>query len=152
MQKCVLMEDEETMGQLTSGLRSRSGTESEAFGWSGISYNTRVGVGFFVQLRSECPLGSFFTSHSQIRNSWWNGTISFETFVEADISCCASRFPLILTAKFHSFYVKESETLERSELESDIVPPSPQPRLTWWDLKNETCKIEIMEVICKWKV
>ena len=34
-----------------------------------------------------------------------------------EISCCASRFPLILTAKFHSLYVKESETeiLERPE-------------------------------------
>jgi len=28
------------------------------------------------------------------------------------ISCCAPQFPLILTAKFHSFYVKESEILE----------------------------------------
>jgi len=25
------------------------------------------------------------------------------------ISCCASRFPLIVIAKFHSLYVKESE-------------------------------------------
>jgi len=45
------------------------------------------------------------------------------------ISCCAPRFPLILTAKFHSLYVKcresESEILERSE--SDILPPTPQP-------------------------
>jgi len=36
-----------------------------------------------------------------------------------------SQFPLILRDKFHSFYVKESEILERSE--SDLVPPTPQP-------------------------
>jgi len=35
------------------------------------------------------------------------------------ISCCAPRFPLILRAKFHSLYVKESE----------ILPPTPQPWL-----------------------
>ena len=39
------------------------------------------------------------------------------------ISCCAPRFPLILTAKFHFLDVKKvaSEILERSELE--ILPP-----------------------------
>ena len=81
---------------------------------------------------------------------WYN---FFETFVETDISCCVPRFPLILTATFHSLYVKEleseilerpeseilerwsrdseSEILERSklELESDILPPTPQPWL-----------------------
>jgi len=35
------------------------------------------------------------------------------------LSCCAPRFPLILTVKFHSLYVKES----------DILPPTPQPAL-----------------------
>jgi len=50
-----------------------------------------------------------------------NGTISFETFIETNNSCCAPRFPLIasccklLTAKFHSRYV------EGSELESRVV-------------------------------
>jgi len=45
------------------------------------------------------------------------------------ISCCAPRFPLILTDKFHSLNVKESDFLERSELKSDILPPTPQPWL-----------------------
>jgi len=53
------------------------------------------------------------------------------------MSCCAPRFPMILTAKFHSLHVKEPETLEwsesenleRSKLESDILPPTPQPCL-----------------------
>jgi len=51
--------------------------------------------------------------------SCWNGIISFETFVESEISCYVPRFSSILTAKFHSIYVKESESeiLERLELE-----------------------------------
>ena len=64
--------------------------------------------------------------------AYWYGTISFETFIETDISCCVPRFPFIasllavtklMTAKIHSHYVKESESeiLERSELESDIL-------------------------------
>jgi len=39
------------------------------------------------------------------------------------IYCCAPQFPLILTAKFHSFNVKELES-EISE-RSDILPPTP---------------------------
>ena len=49
-----------------------------------------------------------FTSHSLIGNFCWNGIISFEILVETEISCCAPRFPLILTAKFHSLHIKES--------------------------------------------
>jgi len=56
---------------------------------------------------------------------WYN---FFETLVETEISCRAPRLPLILTVKFHSLYVKESEILERSESEilerSDILPPT----------------------------
>ena len=65
------------------------------------------------------------------------------------VSCCAPRFPLMLTAKFHYLYVKESEILEKvgvrnfgksaSEIlessEPDISPPTPQPWLgydTWF--------------------
>jgi len=53
------------------------------------------------------------------------------------ICCCAPRFPLILKAKLHSLYVKESESeiwkgrgweSESAILEkSDILPPTPQP-------------------------
>jgi len=43
------------------------------------------------------------------------------------ISCCAPRFSLLLTAKFHSLYFKESEILEMLKLESEILPPTPQP-------------------------
>jgi len=66
------------------------------------------------------------------------------------ISCRVPRFPLILIAKFHPRYVKESEILLRSESElfesrsreleseilerseSDILPPTPQP---WFPTK-----------------
>jgi len=41
--------------------------------------------------------------------------VSLETFVEREISCCAAGFPLIVTAKFHSFM--EPEILQRSEWE-----------------------------------
>jgi len=42
----------------------------------------------------------------------------------------------LLKAKLHSLYVKEleSEILERSELESDILPPTPQP---WMPFLND---------------
>ena len=92
-----------------------------------------VGVGFLSDSRS--PIGSFFTSPSYIGNSYWNGTISFETFVETELSCCPPRFPLILTFKLHSLYVEESESeiLERSE--SDIFPQdSATPESTFKDL------------------
>jgi len=55
---------------------------------------------------SGCPIGSIFTSHSWIGNFCWNDTISFKNFVETEIACCVLWFPLILTAKFHSLYVK----------------------------------------------
>jgi len=70
-------------------------------------------------------------------NSCLSGTIYFETFVETEISCCVPRFPLILTAKFNSLYVKESGVGNFENLvsgvgnffksESDILPPTPQP-------------------------
>ena len=139
-----------------AGLRSRSRSrkESEVFRWS----TSRTWIPNNIGSRSRiflsdsgCPIGSFFSSHSWIRNYCWNGTISFETFVETDISCCAPRFPLILTAKFHSLYVKESESeiLGRSESgvgdfgksESEILPPAPQPwsknRIHTWSRQED---------------
>jgi len=117
-------------------VRSRS-----FFGWSRIPNDTGSRSRIFLS-DSDCPVGSFFTPHSYIENSCWNCTISFETFVEIEIP----RFPMILTAKFHSLHVKESESqisesrsresgiLERSEsqLELDILPPTSQPRTTTW--------------------
>jgi len=78
----------------------------------------------------------------QIKNSCWNGTISFETFVETEISCCAPRFPLILTAKFH-FNVKESksEILESRSRESDSELL--ETRIFYLRLRNPGCQHEI---------
>jgi len=104
------------------GLRSR-----RIFG--GIRFLTTLGVkfGFF------CPA---LTPDVQLDHSLHH-TLKLGISVEMvqflldlllkQISCCAPRFPLILTAKFHSLHVKESEILERSELESDILPPTLQP-------------------------
>jgi len=66
---------------------------------------------------SGCPIESVFyitLLNWEFLMKWYN---FFETFIETEISFCVSRFPLI-SAKFHSFYVKESgsEILEKSEL------------------------------------
>ena len=88
------------------------GTEPglEVFGWSRswIPNNTgsRVGVGFFCST-PDVQLVHFYNHPFKLGIPI--GMVSFETFVETDISCCAPRFPLILTATFHSLYVKESE-------------------------------------------
>ena len=106
----------------SAGLRSRSRKESDVFGWSRSRIPNNTGSRSRICLsdsNSGCPIGSYFTSHSKIGNSWWNGAISFETFAETEISCCVPRFPLILIANFHSLYVKESE--------SDILPPTLPP-------------------------
>jgi len=52
--------------------------ESEDFGWGRIP---NTGSRIFCPT-PDVQLDHFFTSHSQIRNSCWNGAISFETFVE----------------------------------------------------------------------
>jgi len=45
-------------------------------------------------------------------HSCWNGTISFETFVETEISCCAPRFYWFWS------WESEPEILERSRVQS----------------------------------
>jgi len=124
-------------------LCSRLNQESELFGWSRIPNNTGESESdFFVRLRLQMRMPSWiiFTSHSKIGNSCWNGTIYVETFVETEISCCASRFPVILTAKFHSLYVKESEIFERLEIletqsrESKILES--RSRIFYFRLRN----------------
>jgi len=75
------------------------------------------------------------------------------TFVWKQNSCCVPvRFPRsascykILDSQT-SFYVKESESeiLERSELDSDILPPTPQP----WCKAVETDKWAVLPDIIK---
>ena len=61
--------------------------DSEVFGWS----RGR----FFCPTPTGSPIGSFLESHCWVGHSCWNDTISFEAFVDAENSCCVSRFPLI---------------------------------------------------------
>jgi len=74
----------------------------------GVGFLTTLGVGFF------CPTPDaqldHFLHHTPKLGIPVEMVQSFETFVEIEISCCAPRFPLILTAKFHSLYVNESES------------------------------------------
>ena len=71
--------------------------ESEDFGWSRIFCPT-----------PDVQLDHFLHHTPTLGIPVEMVTFSFETFVETEISCCAPRFPLILTVKFHSLYVKES--------------------------------------------
>ena len=87
--------------------------DSEVFAWS----RSRIPNNIWIRSRIFCPtptpdvqLDHFLHHNPKLGIPIWNGTMSFETFVETDISCCAPRFPLILTVKFHSLYVKESES------------------------------------------
>ena len=98
---------------------------------AGVGFLTtlRAGVKFFVRVRLRMSNWIIFyitLLHSEFLLKWYN---FFWNFCWNRASCYAPRFPLILTAKFHSLYVieSESEILERSELESDILRPTPQP-------------------------
>jgi len=99
----------------------------------------RVGVGFcYLTPTPEVQLNYFLHRTPTFgipTRDCWNFTISYETFIETEISCCVGCQDYhwllfaakLLTAKLHLRYVKESEweILERSE--SDILPPTPQP-------------------------
>jgi len=93
---------------------SESGSESESYSFGGLWVESESDSWRHWESESDflsdsgCPFGSLYTSHSKIGNSCWNGTISFETFVETEIYCCVPWFPLISTVKFHSLYVMES--------------------------------------------
>jgi len=65
---------------------------------------------FLSGSNSGCPIGSFL-HHTPKLGIPVEMVVSFETSVEAEISCCAPRFSLILTtAKLHSLCVEESES------------------------------------------
>jgi len=118
---------------LKPGLRSRSRKEWEV--WGGVGFLTTLGVGFFSP-SPDVQLDHFLNHILKLGIPCWNGIVSFETFVETEISCCAPRLPLIVAVKFHSLYVEESESgvgifrkaesefeiLGWLELESDIFP------------------------------
>jgi len=101
-----------------------------------------VGVGFLtalgVRVRFFCPTTDVRLDHFVHYTLELGIPVEMVQFLLKlllkQISCCVPRFPLILTAKFHSLYVKESasEILESWESEilkrpSDILAPTPQP-------------------------
>ena len=113
--------------QLLRGLRNRRFLDR-------VGFLTTLGVGF-IYLTPELQLNHFL--HRPLPNSCLlkNGTISFETFMETENSCCVPRFPLIASCyrivdsqtSFTFLQSRESEILERSV--SGILPPTPQPWL-----------------------
>jgi len=79
--------------------------ESEVFAWSRILNNTGS--------RIFCPtpyvqLDHFLHNAPKLGIPVEMVQFLIKTFVETELSCCAPRFPLILTVRFHSFCVKES--------------------------------------------
>jgi len=119
-----------------SGLRS--GKESEAFWWSWIPNDTR-GLS-----RIFCPTPEVQSDHFCITllswefllnrynflwNFCWNREFLLCTTISTEL--VATKF---LAAKLHSLYPEESEILERSDLESAILPLTPQP---WMPYLND---------------
>jgi len=93
-----------------------------------------VGVGFLSD--SGVQLDHFLHHTPKLGISVEMVTISFETFVQAEVSCCAPRFPLILTAKFHSLYVKSR--VDNSGKVGDFTSDS--ATLPWTHAANEQAR------------
>jgi len=100
------------INDLQPGLRSRNRCrkESEVFGWSASRIPNNIG-----------SLSRIFCPNPDVRfDRFLHHTLKLVIPVEMvqflfklllkQISCCVPRFPLILAAKFHSLYVKESES------------------------------------------
>jgi len=125
-----------TVDELLRLLTKKAGLRSQRFlGGVGVRFLTTLGVrvGFFC-LTPDVQLDHFF-NHTLKLVIPVEMVVSFEAFVETEISCCAPQFLLIFTAKYHSFMLRSQKfrkgrigvgNLERSELELDIVPPTPQ--------------------------
>jgi len=101
-----------------AGLRSRS--QSRRFlGGVGVGFLTTlaVGVGIFCPTPAPDDQLDHFLHHTLKLGIPVEMVQFLLKLLLKQIFCCAPRFPLILTAKFHSLYVKESELeiLERSE-------------------------------------
>jgi len=72
---------------------------------------------------SACPIGSFLHHTPKLGIPVEMVQFLLKCLLK-QISCYAPRSPLILTAKFHSLYVKESESKILERPESDILPDS----------------------------
>jgi len=83
------------------------------FGWSRISNNTGS------RSRIFCPTPDVQLDHFLDHTPKLGIPVEMVQFLSKlllkQISCCVPRFTLILTAKYHSLYVKESEILSKSE-------------------------------------
>ena len=78
-----------------------------------------VGVGLFVRLRM---FNWILFLHHTLKLGITVEMVQFRLkLLLKQISCCAPRFPLILTTKFHSLYVEESEWEILDRPESEIL-------------------------------
>ena len=109
------------------------------FGWSRILKNTRSRI---FSSDSGSPIESFITSHSYVRNpdscllKWYNffwNLLLMKPIILAvhhDFHWLVFATKLLI-AKLHSRYMKKSVSgnfgSEESELETNILPPTPQP-------------------------
>ena len=75
---------------------------------------------FLSDFDSRCPIGSFL--HHTKLGIPVEMLQSLLKLLFQQISCYAPQFPLILTAKFHSLYVKDLGAGNFRKSESDILP------------------------------
>jgi len=103
--------------------------ESEVFGWSRIPNNTGSGSRIFCPTPTPDVQLDHFLHHTPKLGIPVEMVQFLLKLLLKQISCCVPRLPLILTAKFHSLYVKESESeiWKCRSRESDILPLTPQP-------------------------
>ena len=101
------------------------------FGRSRIPNNIGSRSRIFLS-ESECPIGSFLRHSPKLEIPVEMVQFVLKLLLK-QISCCVPGFPLIVTAKFNSLDVKES----------DILPPTPQPclQLPVCTLLKAVCKI-----------
>jgi len=119
---------------LHAGLRSRSRKESEVFGWSRIPNNTRSWSRIFCPA-PDVQMDHFLHHTPKLVIPVEVVQFLLKLWLKQRFLAVYHDFHWSSQPIFHSLYVKESEILGRSEwdilewLESDILPPTPQPWL-----------------------
>jgi len=76
-----------------AGLRSQSRKESEVFGWNQISKNTRNRRSQIFYPTPKVQMNIFLHRTPKLgilTRACWNGTISFETFIETEVLLCTT--------------------------------------------------------------
>ena len=121
-----VLSEKRKISRFPQGLRGRE--VSEVFGRSRIPNNTGSRSRTFLSdSDSGCPIGPFFLNHTPKLGIPVEMVQFLLKLSLKQNSCCAQRFPLILTVKFHSLDVKESE--------SEILSPTPKP----WGFRQPRC-------------